>query len=79
MPARSARPAPTHLLAQPQRHRQALQQQLEGERGGLLVLRAAPPSLKAQRRQGGGRLGAPAQHRLCRLQLAQRRPGLARL
>lgn len=43
------------------------------------MLRPAPAPLKAQRRQGGRRLGAPGQNRLCRLKLPQRRPGLARL
>lgn len=72
-------PTQTHLLPQPQRHAQALQLDLEAQRGGVLVGRPAAPPLEAQRRQRRRRLCSAAESRLGGLQLLQLRPCLARL
>lgn len=69
----------THLLAQAQRHAQAQQRNAHAQLCGVLVQRAAAVALERERRQHRRRLAGLAQHGLCRLQLSQRLPGLARL
>lgn len=66
-------------MAQPQRHSEAFQLDLEAQRSRVLVVRPAATALKAQRRQRLRRLCGTAQRCLSGLQLVQLSPCLARL
>jgi hypothetical protein len=71
--------ASTHLLVKLQRHPHPLLQQLKHQSCAVRVLRPAPALLKALRQQRLRLCGALCQGCARSLELAQPRPGLARL